>query len=117
VCEHRRIDIFGRQTSLRLEAEYCAGIQEIRAKTGVGLRDIIEAIAAGKSPKRSLASALRVAIAAHFHGNPYPLYRCPGGHIVPGRDGTIYGFPFASWGRALSRAEKTAAARTCGQPA
>jgi predicted DNA-binding ribbon-helix-helix protein len=109
IFKHRRVDLFGHQTSLRLELAYWDWIDEIRAKTGASLRDVLEGTALTKNPKRPLSSAIRVKIAAYFNGSPYPLYRCPG-RIVPGRDGTIYGFPFASWGRALSRAEKRAAA-------
>jgi predicted DNA-binding ribbon-helix-helix protein len=86
--KHRRIDIFGHQTSLQLEPEYWGWIGEITAKTGVSLKGFVEAIAAIKPPSRSLSSALRVAIAGYFHGNPYPIYRCPG-RIVPARDGGV----------------------------
>jgi predicted DNA-binding ribbon-helix-helix protein len=86
--KHRRIDIFGHQTSLAIEPEYWEWLYEIAAKTGTTIKAIIEAIAATKNPQRSLASELRVAIAAYFHGNPYPIYRCPGG-IVPMRDGSV----------------------------
>ena len=86
--KHRRIDIFGHQTSLALELEYWAWLREITAKTGASLRDVIEAIAATKNPHRSLSSEIRCAVAAYFHGNPYPIYRCPGG-IVTMRDGSV----------------------------
>jgi predicted DNA-binding ribbon-helix-helix protein len=86
--KHRRIDIFGHQTSLALEPEYWAWLREIMAKTGASLRNVVEAIAATKNPHRSLASEIRVAVAAYFHGNPYPIYRCPG-HIVPMRNGDV----------------------------
>jgi len=86
--KHRRIDIFGHQTSLALEPEYWDWMKEIMAKTGASLRDVVEAIAATKNPHRSLASEIRCAVAAYFHGNPYPIYRCPGG-IVTMRDGSV----------------------------
>ena len=86
--KHRRIDIFGHQTSLALEPEYWAWLREITAKTGASLRDVVEAMAATKNPHRSLASEIRCAVAAYFHGNPYPIYRCPRG-IVPMRDGSV----------------------------
>jgi predicted DNA-binding ribbon-helix-helix protein len=86
--KHRRIDIFGHQTSLALEPEYWAWLREITAKTGASLKDIVEAIAANKNPHRSLASEIRVAVAAYFHGNPYPIYRCPAG-MVPMRNGDV----------------------------
>jgi hypothetical protein len=65
---------------------------EIRAKTGVSLRTFIEIIAMTKPPGRSLASAMRVAIAAWFHPDPHQheVYQCAG-RLVPGRDGNIYG--------------------------
>jgi hypothetical protein len=58
------------------------------AKTGTTIKQLVESISALKSPSRSLASEIRVAIAAYFHGNPYPIYRCPGG-MVPMRDGSV----------------------------
>jgi predicted DNA-binding ribbon-helix-helix protein len=73
--KHRRIDIHGHQTSLALKPEYWDWLYEIAAKTGATIKHIIEAIAATKNPQRSLASELRVAITAYFHGNPYPIYR------------------------------------------
>ena len=90
--KHRRIDIHGHQTSLALEPEYWRWLYEIAAKTGVTIKTIIEAMAAIKHPDRSLASELRVAITAYFHGNPYPIYRCPD-QIVPARDGSVYLLP------------------------
>ena len=89
--KHRRINIFGRQTSLALEDEYWRWIGEIRAKTGASVRDVIEAVFIQKPPSRSLTAAIRVAIAAHFHGNPYPIYFCPG-HAVPARDNGLHWF-------------------------
>ena len=86
--KQRRIDIFGHQTSLALEPEYWDFLKEIMAKTGASLRDVVEAIAANKNRHRSLASEIRVAVAAYFHGSPYPIYRCPGG-MVPMRDGSV----------------------------
>ena len=68
--KHRRIDIFGHQTSLALEPEYWDFLKEIMAKTGASLRDLVEAIAANKNRHRSLASEIRVAVAAYFHGWP-----------------------------------------------
>ena len=88
---HRRNDIFGHQTSLALEPEYWNWLKEIAAKTGTTLKNIIEGIAATRNHNRSLSSEIRVAIAAYFHGNPYLIYRCPGG-IVPMRNGDV------SWG-------------------
>ena len=55
MMKHRRIDIFGHQTSLALEPEYWGWLKEIMAKTGASLRDIIEAVAAtGTTTDRSL---------------------------------------------------------------
>ena len=89
----RRIDIFGRPTSLYLEPEYFAWITEIRNKTGLSLRDFVEAIALTKPRGRSLASAVRVAVAAYFHGSPYPIYRSPGGIVLMRSGGVALGFP------------------------
>ena len=86
--KHRRIDIHGHQTSLALEVEYWDWLYEIAAKTGTTIKRLVESISALKSPSRSLASEIRVPIAAYFHGNPYPIYRCSGG-IVPIRDGSV----------------------------
>jgi predicted DNA-binding ribbon-helix-helix protein len=86
--KHRRIDIFGHQTSLALEAEYWGWIGELRAKTGASLRDVLEAVAANKLPSQSLSSAIRVAIAKYFHGGDPTIYHCPG-HLVPARDGSM----------------------------
>ena len=88
--KQRRIDIFGHQTSLALEPEYWDFLKEIMAKTGASLRDVVEVVAVSRSPDRSLASELRVSITAYFHGNPYPIYRCPG-EIVPAR--SVYLLP------------------------
>jgi predicted DNA-binding ribbon-helix-helix protein len=90
--KRRRIDIFGHQTSLALEPEYWDWMKEIMAKTGASLRDVVEVVAVTRSLDRSLASELRVAITAYFHGNPYPIYRCPD-QIVPARDGSVYLLP------------------------
>ena len=87
--KHRRIDIFGHQTSLALEVEYWDWIGELRAKTGASLRDVVEAVAANKPPGQSLSSAIRVAIAKYFHGGDPTIYHCPG-HIVPARDGSVH---------------------------
>jgi Ribbon-helix-helix domain len=79
----RRVDIFGHQTTLRLEPEYWDFLYEIADKFGVGLRDVLEAIAAHRNPSRSFTSEVRVAIAAHFHGSPYPIrYRDRSGVII-----------------------------------
>jgi predicted DNA-binding ribbon-helix-helix protein len=88
MMKHRRIDIFGHQTSLALEPEYWDWLYEIAAKIGVTLKDIIEATAATRDYNRSLASEIRCAVAAYFHGNPYPICRCPVG-MVPMRDGSL----------------------------
>jgi predicted DNA-binding ribbon-helix-helix protein len=84
----RRIDVHGHWTSFRLEPEYWGWLGEIATKNGITLKDVIEAIAATRSHKRSLASEIRVAVAAYFHGNPYPIFHCPG-HIVPMRNGDV----------------------------
>jgi predicted DNA-binding ribbon-helix-helix protein len=88
VLNPRRIDIHGRPTSFKLEPEYWDWLYEIAVKTGITPKDLIEAIAAHRDYKRSLASEIRVAVTAWFHGNPYPIYHCPG-HIVPMRNGDV----------------------------
>jgi predicted DNA-binding ribbon-helix-helix protein len=88
VLNPRRIDIHGRPASFRLEPEYWVWLKEIAAKTETTIKAIIEAIAATRNPHRSLASEIRVAVAAYFHGNPYPIYRCPAG-LVPMRNGDV----------------------------
>jgi hypothetical protein len=78
---------------VELEVEYWLWLKEIAAKIGTTIKDLIEGIAATRSYDRSLASAIRVAVAAHFHGNPYPICRCPAG-MVPMRDGSlVLGWP------------------------
>ena len=84
----RLIYIHGRPTSFRLEPEYWIWLKEIATKTGTTIKAIIEGIASTRNPRRSLSSEIRVAVAAFFHGNPYPIYRCPG-HIVPMRNGDV----------------------------
>ena len=84
----RLIYIHGRPASFRLEPEYWDWLREIAARTGTTLKAIIEGIAATRSHNRSLSSQIRVAVAAYFHGSPYPIYRCPG-HIVPMRNGDV----------------------------
>jgi hypothetical protein len=91
-----------------LEPEYWAWLREITAKTSASLRDVIEAIAATKNPHRSLASEIRCAVAAYFHGNPYPIYRCSAG-IVPMRDGSV----LLGWPGGRRRAQEGA---PLGQP-
>jgi predicted DNA-binding ribbon-helix-helix protein len=88
VLKPRLIYIHGRPTSFKLEPEYWIWIKEIATKTGTTIKAIIEAIAATRSNNRSLSSEIRVAVAAYFHGNPYPIYRCPAG-IVPMRNGDV----------------------------
>jgi hypothetical protein len=56
--------------------------------SGMTATQFIEGIALSKNPNRPLSSTLRVNIAAYLHGNPYPIYRCPG-RIVPMRDGGV----------------------------
>jgi hypothetical protein len=75
----------------------------------VSLRGILEGIALTKNPKRPLSSTIRVKIAAYFHGSRIRSTAVPAASC-PVETALIYGFPFASWGRALSRAEKRAAA-------
>jgi predicted DNA-binding ribbon-helix-helix protein len=89
----RRINPFGHQTSLRLEPELWALLAEIRRQTGISLRTFIEIIAMTKPPSRSLASAMRVAIAAWFHPDPHQHKQWRHlGRIVPGRDGATVSF-------------------------
>jgi predicted DNA-binding ribbon-helix-helix protein len=94
VLKRRLIYIHGRPTSFKLEPEYWIWIKEIATKTGTTIKAIIEGIAATRNPRRSLSSEIRVAVAAYFHGNPYPIYRCPSG-LVPMRNGDV----FLGWGR------------------
>jgi hypothetical protein len=84
----RRVIIHGHPTSFRLEPEYWVWLYEIAAKTGTTINFMIEAIASTRSHNRSLSSEIRCAVAAFFHGNPYPIYRCLG-HIVPMRNGDV----------------------------
>jgi len=88
VLKPRLIYIHGRPTSFKLEPEYWIWIKEIATKTGTTIKAIVEAIASTGNPRRSLSSEIRVAVAAYFHGNPYPIYRCSGG-LVPMRDGSV----------------------------
>jgi predicted DNA-binding ribbon-helix-helix protein len=84
----RRIDIFGHQTGIRLEPEFWFWLRQIAAERGMSAKAYIESVWRSKS-SRSLSSALRVAIAGYFHGNPSEIYRCPG-RIVPTRDGGVH---------------------------
>jgi predicted DNA-binding ribbon-helix-helix protein len=77
----------------QLEPEYWDWLREIAAKTGVRVTQIIEGITALKNPRRSLASEIRVAVAAYFHGNPYPI-RCCSRRIVVARSGGLH---FVDW--------------------
>ena len=86
--KNRRIGIHGRQTSLRLEPEFWFWLRQIAAECGMTATQFIEGIALSKNPNRPLSSTFRVNIAAYLHGNPYPIYRCPG-RIVPMRDGGV----------------------------
>lgn len=93
--KHRRIAIFGHQTSLRLEDDYWTWLQEIAADVGVTVPQLIEGIAASKRPNRSLTSEIRTAITAHYHGAPYPLYEALPG-MIRARDGGVH---VLTWGR------------------
>jgi predicted DNA-binding ribbon-helix-helix protein len=84
----RGFNIFGHPTSLALEAEYWRWLKEIAAKIGVTLKQLIEAIAAHRNYDCSLASNIRVAVAAFFHGGDLTICRCPAG-MVPMRDGSV----------------------------
>ena len=96
MLKHRRIDIFGHQTSLALEPEFWTLLYEIAGKIGVTIKTIIEGVAATKNPHRSLASELLVAITAYFHGNPYPIYKCPDGIVIMRNGDVLLGW---GWGR------------------
>jgi predicted DNA-binding ribbon-helix-helix protein len=102
--KHRRIDIFGHQTSLCLEPEYWDWLREIAAKCDATLKDIIVAIAVMRRPDRSLHSEIRLAVAKYFHGGDPTIYHCPG-HIVPARDGGVHWFPFRA-GKAAKAARR-----------
>jgi predicted DNA-binding ribbon-helix-helix protein len=81
----------GVSPSKRSRAAFFDGIQDIRRKTGLSLRELVEEVVRHKSPKRSLTSALRVAIAGSYHPNPFQheVEQCAG-RLVPGRDGRIH---------------------------
>jgi hypothetical protein len=55
---HRRIDIFGHQTTLRLEEPFWTLLEEIRRQTGVSLRTFIEIIAMTERVAFSAAQVL-----------------------------------------------------------
>jgi predicted DNA-binding ribbon-helix-helix protein len=63
----RRIGIFGRQTSFRLEPEMWYWLRQIAAETGTTATKLIEGVVVAKNQHRSLSSALRVFIAGYFH--------------------------------------------------
>jgi predicted DNA-binding ribbon-helix-helix protein len=86
--KHRRIDLFGHPTSLALENEFWAFLHEIADATGITLKQLIERIAAGKRPSRSLASEIRVRVTASFHGDP-AVYRSDR-RLVRARDGGLH---------------------------
>jgi predicted DNA-binding ribbon-helix-helix protein len=88
VLKARPIAIFGHVTSFKLEPEYFIWLKDIAAETGSTIKGVIEGTAAIRNPRRSLSSEIRVAVAAYFHGNPYPIYRCPAG-LVPMRNGDV----------------------------
>ena len=85
--KRRRIDIHGHQTSLSVEEEFWSWLCEIAAENGTTRRQLIEDIAASKG-QRSLASAVRCYVTAHFQGSP-EVYRTLR-HMVRARDGGVY---------------------------
>ena len=92
----RRIDIHGHPTSFKLEPEYWGWLYEIAAKTGTTLKDIVEAIAAHRDYKRSLASEIRVAVAAYFHGSPLSDIPLPWSHSPNAQRRRVAGMAEAS---------------------
>jgi hypothetical protein len=100
--QHRRVCIFGHQTSLRLEPEYWGWLKEIAAEAGLRLEHVIEAIAVHRNPRRSLTSEIRVAVAAHFHGAPYPMHYCDA-RWLRGRDGCVYAVTAGRGGVSVTR--------------
>jgi predicted DNA-binding ribbon-helix-helix protein len=89
--KHKRITIFGRTTACCLEDVFWTLIDEIREETGESLNQFVERMFINKPPGRSLASAIRVAVAKHFH--PYPdQYRemQVWGRLVPARNGGVH---------------------------
>jgi predicted DNA-binding ribbon-helix-helix protein len=64
--KHRKIIIHGHPTSLRLEPVFWQLLREVAFEHGVSLIKLIEAVSTTKSPKDTLASALRVLVALHY---------------------------------------------------
>ena len=83
----QRITVFGHVTSLALEKEHWQWLREIARATKTSQRQLIEHIAANKG-HRSLASAVRYHVAAHFAGSP-DIYRTDR-RLVRARDGGLY---------------------------
>jgi predicted DNA-binding ribbon-helix-helix protein len=84
---HRPIAIFGHMTSLCLEEEVWQWLHEIATATKMSRRQLIERIAAGKG-RRSLASACRIYVAAHFAGDD-AVFRSAW-RLVRARDGGLH---------------------------
>ena len=64
---HRGVVIAGHPTSLRLEPKFWDFLREIAYERRLSLSELINAINRAKRSKASLASALRVFVAQHYH--------------------------------------------------
>ena len=62
----RYVPINGHRTSFRLEPELWRALRRAATEQCVTMKAFIERVSREKDPSRSLASALRVAICAHF---------------------------------------------------
>jgi predicted DNA-binding ribbon-helix-helix protein len=82
-----RVVLFGHVTSLGLEDSYWRWLGEIAKATGTMRWRLIETIAMSRG-HRSLASAVRCFITAHFAGSP-AIYRSDR-RLVRARDGGVH---------------------------
>jgi predicted DNA-binding ribbon-helix-helix protein len=60
MLEKRSFSLSGHRTSIALEAEFWAALQDIAGGRGVSLLRLIGEVDAGRTPEQKLASALRV---------------------------------------------------------
>ena len=83
----RCISLHGRVVHVELETEWWTWLAEISAETGQTQKQFWEN-ARIRHPKDRLHNAVRMEIAAHFHGGDQTIYRCLS-HLVPQRNGDI----------------------------
>ena len=72
----RPIEIHDRKTSIRLESQFWFWLRQIAVEQGCTAKALIEAVEKGRTPNRSLSSALRVYVTRYLHDHPLEGSQC-----------------------------------------